>query len=92
MRNIFIKFNLLLLLFLCVNCKGGKQDNFTESQDDSTSSTFTGDYNREFNDLNELHMVSAIANGISPMSTRDDTLHLEKELIRIPTQLDVYKT
>lgn len=53
---------------------------------------FTGNYNREFNDLHELHIVSAIKNGIEPMATRDDTLLLDESLIRLPDELELYKT
>ncbi len=53
---------------------------------------FTGNYNKEFNDLQELHMVSAISNGIAPMTSRDDTLALNDELVRIPDALELYKT
>ncbi len=53
---------------------------------------FIGNYNREFNDLPELHMVSAIKNGIKPMATRDDTLRLKDELVRLPDELELYST
>jgi len=53
---------------------------------------FTGNYNREFNDLHELHIASAIKNGIDPMVNRDDTLSLDKSLVRLPDELELYKT
>ena len=53
---------------------------------------FSGNYNREFNDLNNLHIVSAIKNGIKPLETRDDTVHQIKELVRLPDELDLYKS
>ena len=52
---------------------------------------FTGNYNREFNDLQDAHLPAAIANGISPMSSRDDTLKLKNELVRLPDALELYK-
>ncbi len=51
---------------------------------------FSGNYNREFNDLNELHIVSAIKNGIDPLETRDDTIHQIKKLVRLPHELELY--
>lgn len=53
---------------------------------------FSGNYNREFNDLNELHIVSAIKNGIKPLTTRDDTIHQIEELVRLPDELELYKS
>ena len=51
---------------------------------------FSGNYNREFNDLNDLHIISAIKNGINPLETRDDTIHQLKELVRLPEELELY--
>lgn len=53
---------------------------------------FTGNYSREFNDLHELQIVAAVNNGITPMASRDDTLTLKGELVRIPDELELYKT
>lgn len=53
---------------------------------------FTGNYNREFNDINELHIVSAIKNGINPLETRADTVDQLDKLIRLPDELDLYKS
>ncbi len=52
---------------------------------------FSGNYNTEFNDLQDAHLSAAIANGISPMALRDDTLKLKKELMRLPNELELYK-
>lgn len=53
---------------------------------------FTGNYNREFNDFPDVHLASAIKNGIKPMETRDDTLLLKDKLMRLPDELELYKT
>jgi len=53
---------------------------------------FTGNYNREFNDFPDVHLASAIKNGIKPMETRDDTLLLKNKLMRLPDELELYKT
>ena len=34
----------------------------------------------------------AIKNGIKPMETRDDTLLLKNKLVRLPDELELYKT
>ena len=52
---------------------------------------FTGNYNREFNDLQDLHLKAALAAGISPLASRDDTLKLANELVRLPNELELYK-
>lgn len=53
---------------------------------------FSGNYNREFNDLNDLHIISAIKNGINPLATRDDSIHQINDMIRLPDELDLYKS
>ncbi|MDO5522586.1 MAG: DUF5715 family protein [Bacteroidia bacterium] len=52
---------------------------------------FSGNYNREFNDLQDAHLASAILNGISPMASRNDTLELKDKLVRLPDELELYK-
>ena len=36
---------------------------------------FSGNYNREFNDMQELHFAAAVANGIEPLSLRGQSAH-----------------
>ena len=52
---------------------------------------FTGNYNKEFNDLQDLHLQAAVSNGISPMTLRGDTLKFKNELVRLPNELELYK-
>jgi len=44
---------------------------------------YKGSYNRDFNDLNDLHLKSAKKIGITPPSTRDEVEKLKKELKEI---------
>lgn len=54
---------------------------------------FTGNYNKEFNDLQDLHIESAIGKGIEPLAHRGDTSNFKKsELVRLPMALELYKT
>ena len=53
---------------------------------------FTGNYNREFNDLNSLHIVAAIKNGITPLATRADTIRHMDDMVRLPDELELYKS
>jgi len=84
------------LMLISISC--GSKNNTTEPETiipvdlRERKAKFSGNYNREFNDLNELHIVSAIKNGIKPLATRDDTLHQIKELVRLPDELELYKS
>ena len=54
---------------------------------------FTGNYNREFNDLQDLHMEAALQHGISPLEHRGDTAKFKKkDLVRLPPAMELYKT
>lgn len=88
---------LFLLVVLCNGCGKGKAETIPTDTPASINkkerkARFTGNYNREFNDLQELHMVSAISNGIKPMDTKADTALLTEELVRLPDELELYKT
>lgn len=77
-------------------CGKGKAETVETSHAESFVRTkkerFTGNYNKEFNDLHELHIVAAIKNGITPMATKDDTLTIKEELVRMPDAMELYKT
>lgn len=104
MRNNPVKYsqmhyNLLLLLLSIALLACGKNSVKDKELQHHPSSVnkerkvrFTGNYNREFNDLHELHIVSAISNGITPMLSKDDTLNRMNELVRLPDELELYKT
>ncbi|GHU88140.1 hypothetical protein FACS1894155_02420 [Bacteroidia bacterium] len=44
---------------------------------------YNGSYNRDFNDLNDLHLMAAKKIGIKPPSTRDEIEKIKKELREI---------
>lgn len=52
---------------------------------------FSGNYNRTFNDLPDLHMEAATTNGVGPLESRADTLLYEDQLMRIPGELEIYR-
>lgn len=91
-----IVFASLTLIIIFISC--GSKDN--SSYCDNTipvdlrtrKAKFSGNYNREFNDLNELHVVSAIKNGITPLETRADTVDQMDKLVRLPDELDLYRS
>lgn len=82
------------LIVVSIGCKKGKSsfedDQSTSLESKKRKAKFSGNYNREFNDLNELHIVAAIKNGINPLATRDDTVHQIKDLVRLPDELELY--
>lgn len=98
-----MRFCYLLLLLLAVSsslysCKEKdqvvKHDDYVEGNNNSQKPRrFTGNYNKEFNDLQDLHMEAAISNGISPLKDRGDTIDFKKkDLVRLPNELELYKT
>lgn len=52
---------------------------------------FSGNYNRTFNDLADLHIEAATSNGVGPLETRADTALYEDRLMRIPNELEIYR-
>ncbi len=91
----------LLLLLFCLSCV--KKQTSSHTDDSKTvgetainkkgrKARFIGNYNKEFNDLHALHIVAAIQNGIEPMETRADTTKHKKNLMRLPDELELYKT
>lgn len=88
---------ILMSSFLFYNCGSGKissedKESISEEVTPPRKQRFTGNYNKEFNDLQEQHMMAAESNGVSPLLSRDDTIKLKKKLIRLPDELDLYKT
>ena len=84
--------------FLLISISCGSNNNSKEHEPNIPielkvrKAKFSGNYNREFNDLNELHIVSAIKLGIDPLATRDDTIHHIKDMVRLPDELELYKS
>ncbi len=90
--------HVVLFAFLFVSISCGSKNNNTESEPvipadlKPRKAKFTGNYNREFNDLHNLHIVSAIKNGIKPLATREDTIHQMENMVRLPDELELYKS
>lgn len=90
---LFASLTLIVISFSC-----GSKDNSSHSNKESSkeenarNAKFSGNYNREFNDLNEFHLVSAIKNGITPLETRADTIDQMHMLVRLPDELDLYRS
>lgn len=63
-------------------------DNKTEAK---RFTKFSGNYNKTFNDLPDLHIEAATENGVGPLDTRSDTAVFEDKLVKIPDELDIYR-
>lgn len=85
----------LALLAVVIGCASRDKSSHTDEVESSEVKTrkakFSGNYNREFNDLNNIHIVSAIKNGIAPLATRADTVDQMDRLIRLPDELPLYR-
>ena len=89
---LFVCLTLVAVSFGCGSKDKSSQPNQSESNEAKVrKAKFSGNYNREFNDLNNLHMVSAIKNGITPLATRADTIHHMDMLVRLPDELALYR-
>lgn len=93
LKSIFLVSIALLAVF--VGCASRDVSSQTDKLEPSEVKTrrdkFSGNYNREFNDLNNIHIVSAIKNGITPLATRADTVHQMDKLVRLPDELPLYR-
>ncbi|MDR1743224.1 MAG: DUF5715 family protein [Dysgonamonadaceae bacterium] len=83
---------LSVVFFGCSKGKAEASDlNKTHKPVKERKARFTGNYEKEFNDLQELQIVAAVNNGVEPLETRDDTVKLAKKLVRLPNELELYK-
>ena len=89
---LFVSLMLIAVSFGCGSSNKSSQPNQSESSEAKVrKAKFSGNYNREFNDLNNIHMVSAIKNGITPLASRADTVDQTDMLVRLPDELALYR-
>lgn len=89
---VFICLTLGVVLFSCGSKDNSLTSDETLSDAKARKAKFSGNYNREFNDLNDLHIIAAIKNGITPLETRADTVEQMDLLVRLPDELDLYRS
>ena len=82
---------ILLIGILFMPSCGSNNNKADESFEEKKHSRFNGNYNKTFNDLPDLHTEAATANGVGPLETRADTILYEDELVKIPSELDIYR-
>ncbi len=87
MRYIWILSMSILSLLSC----GSKEKPESEPIEPKRYTRFDGKYSTTFNDLPDLHIEAATANGVGPLETRADTALYEDRLVRIPSELEIYK-
>lgn len=85
----------LALLAVFIGCASrdvsSHADEFESPEVKNRKAKFSGNYNREFNDFNDLHMASAVKNGITPLAIRADTVDQMDKLVRLPDELPLYR-
>lgn len=67
----------LLLMVTFASCK--------EKRGELKRIWYNGSYNRDFNDLNPLHIEAAARLGIKPVASREEAEHASKKMIEIKT-------
>ena len=83
-------FGSVLLLPACSKRKEMTSEDATEV---SKARRFNGNYNTTFNDLQDAHMAAALKHGVKPLASRADTVDFKKkQLVRLPDELELYKT
>ena len=92
MRSLY----LLPLIFILFASCGSSSKEETKKDDENGGeqkkyARFNGNYNKTFNDLQDVHLAAAEKNGIGPLDTRADTATYMSQLVRIPNELDIYK-
>ncbi|HZJ79413.1 MAG TPA: DUF5715 family protein, partial [Dysgonamonadaceae bacterium] len=94
-KFIYLLLASLMLITLSFGC-GSKvgsshQDEYESTEVKARKAKFTGNYNREFNDLHNLHIAAAVKNGITPLEARADTINQMNMLVRLPHELPLYR-
>lgn len=75
-----------------ISCSSkGQSDEEKPAAEVRKYSRFNGNYNRTFADLQDVQIEAAMANGVGPLVSRGDTALYEGQLVRIPSELDIYK-
>lgn len=87
---------IIALAFIALACGRGEKEAENEGTNATTTvggrkARFSGNYNLEFNDLQDAHAYAALKNGIAPLQSRSDTINLKKELVRLPDVTELYE-
>jgi len=74
-----------ILLFLCILIVVIVAPSCKEKRGELKKIWYNGSYNRDFNDLNDLHIQAATSIGIKPVSSREEAEHASKKMKEIKT-------
>ena len=80
--NLFLSFLVLISTTALFSCK--------EERGELKKIWYNGSYNRDFNDLNDVHLAAAQKIGIKPLATREDAEHASRDLVEISSN-DYYE-
>lgn len=73
------------LLFLLALCTLTVYPSCKEKRGELRRIWYNGSYNRDFNDLNDLHIAAASRIGIKPVSSREAAEHASKKMVEVKT-------
>lgn len=68
--------------FSCKKAEGRKE---YKERKELKSIRYTGSYNRDFNDLNKLHLEAAKKLGVKPIASRNEAEHASRKMVEIKT-------
>ena len=81
-------FNVMLLLVVIVSATAFSS--CKEKRGELKKIWYNGSYNRDFNDLNDVHLSVAKKIGIEPVSSREGAEHASRDMVEIKTN-DYYE-
>lgn len=90
-----MKYNALFFLIfgiLFLSCSENNEQTPEPNSPSKKIGKFSGNYNRSFNDLHDLHTAAALKNGITPLTSRNEAESKKDKLTFIPDELAFYKT
>lgn len=73
-------------LLLCLICMTAAFPACKEKRGDIKPIRYIGSYNRDFNDLNELHLAEARKIGVKPLASRDVAGKASKKMVEIKSE------
>lgn len=82
-----------VVLFFLIACHSATEEKQEDTKiENKNYSRFDGNYNKNFNDLHDLHILAAQQKGVPPLICRSDTSKYMNKLERVPAELELYKT
>lgn len=74
-----------ITLLLMAFCSATVFSSCKEKRGELKKIWYDGSYNRDFNDLNEVHLTAAQKLGIEPVASRDEAQHASRDMVEVQT-------